>query len=181
MSAAIPAGRWSLLPEQGDATAIEELAEAWAEQLLFRYGVVFRDMMQRENMSLPWRHVLRALRRMEARGTVRGGRFVAGFYGEQYARPEAVDSLRRVRRTEKDGGEVRVNAVDPLNLAGVLTPGPRIPAVHTTQVRYVDGLPSVAPQDGMSRARSNGTADSNGSGNGASAAALAARLARRRS
>ena len=175
MSAAIPAGRWSLLPEQGDATAIEELAEAWAEQLLFRYGVVFRDMMQRENMSLPWRHVLRALRRMEARGTVRGGRFVAGFYGEQYARPEAVDSLRRVRRTEKDGDELQVNAVDPLNLAGVLTPGPRIPAVHTTQVRYVDGLPSIAPDDGLNRARGNG------SGNGVSAAALAARLARRRS
>jgi ATP-dependent Lhr-like helicase len=123
--------------------SVEELAEAWAEQLLFRYGVVFRDAVQREDMSVPWREVLRALRRMEARGLVRGGRFVAGFYGEQYARPEAVDSLRRVRRTARDDESVTLSAVDPLNLAGILTPGGRIAAVHTNVVHYRDGVPEA--------------------------------------
>ncbi len=124
-----------------DRLAHEDLAEAWAEQLLFRYGVVFRDMIQRESVAVPWRDLLRALRRMEARGTVRGGRFVAGFYGEQYARPEAVESLRKVRRAEKKGELVRVSAVDPLNLVGILTPGPRITALHTKTVVYRDGVP----------------------------------------
>ena len=95
-------------------------------------------------MSVPWRDVLRALRRMEARGLVRGGRFVAGFYGEQYARPEAVESLRRVRRTERKGDELVLSAVDPLNLAGVLTPGARITSIHTNSVLFRDGLPTEA-------------------------------------
>ncbi len=119
----------------------EQLAQTWAEQLLFRYGVVFRDLVQRENITIPWRDVLRALRRMEARGSVRGGRFVAGFYGEQYARPEAVESLRKVRRMEKKGELVRVSAVDPLNLVGIVTPGPRVTSVHTRAVLYRDGVP----------------------------------------
>jgi ATP-dependent Lhr-like helicase len=119
----------------------EHLAETWAEQLLFRYGVVFRDLVQRENITVPWRDILRALRRMEARGSVRGGRFVAGFYGEQYARPEAVESLRKVRRMEKKGELVRISAVDPLNLTGTITPGPRVTAVHTRHVLYRDGVP----------------------------------------
>jgi len=124
-----------------DGYSGEELAEAWAEQLLFRYGVVFRDLTQRESVAVPWREILRALRRMEARGDVRGGRFVAGVYGEQYARPEAVESLRKVRRTEKRGELVRVSAVDPLNLAGIVTPGARVTAVHTNAVVYRDGVP----------------------------------------
>jgi ATP-dependent Lhr-like helicase len=166
LSAGVPAGRWSALPggdeasqpasPSGDKSAqpalpgggnaldMEELAEAWAEQLLFRYGVVFRDIMQRESMSIPWREVLRALRRMEARGTIRGGRFVAGFYGEQYARPEAIEMLRRARRIDRVEEETHVSAVDPLNLAGILTPGAKIPAVHTNLVLYKDGLPSLA-------------------------------------
>jgi len=119
----------------------EDLAETWAEQLLFRYGVVFRDLVQRENITVPWRDILRSLRRMEARGSVRGGRFVAGFYGEQYARPEAVESLRKVRRMQKKGELVRVSAVDPLNLTGNITPGARVTAVHTRSVLYRDGVP----------------------------------------
>lgn len=138
----------------------EELAEAWAEQLLFRYGVIFRDLLQRENVTAPWRDMLRCLRRLEARGEVRGGRFVAAVYGEQYARPEAVESLRKVRRTEKQGQLVRVSAVDPLNLVGILTPGPRLPAVHTKSVLYRDGLPlgeeearaALAPSRDLARA-----------------------------
>jgi len=146
-SAGMPAGRWALLPSPpNEALAVDEAAEAWAEELLFRYGVVFRDTVQRESMQTPWREVLRALRRMEARGLVRGGRFVAGFYGEQYARPEAVESLRRVRRTERHDEQVLVSAVDPLNLAGILTPGARITAVHTNVVAFRDGLPSVAAE-----------------------------------
>jgi len=144
MSAGIPAGRWSLLPPAGEDMDVEGLAEAWAEQLLFRYGVVFRDLIQRESISIPWREVLRALRRMEARGTVRGGRFVAGFYGEQYARPEAVELLRRARRADRPEEEAHVSAVDPLNLAGILTPGAKIPAVHTNVVFFKDGLPLLA-------------------------------------
>jgi ATP-dependent Lhr-like helicase len=138
----VPSGRWSLLPSvDREQWSTEELAEAWAEQLLFRYGVVFRDLVQREDISVPWREVLRALRRMEAQGTVRGGRFVAGFYGEQYARPEAVEGLRSTRRAEKKGELVRVSAVDPLNLAGITSPGPKVPAVHTKAVVYRDGIP----------------------------------------
>ena len=147
LSAGVAAGRWALLPStngettNGETLAVDELAEAWAEQLLSRYGVIFRDVVQRESLSVPWREVLRALRRLEARGLVRGGRFVAGFYGEQYARPEAVEALRRVRRAEKRDELVRVSGVDPLNLVGILTPGPRIPAIHTNVVVYRDGLP----------------------------------------
>jgi ATP-dependent Lhr-like helicase len=133
-------GRWSLLPVAGVAGDGDALAEAVAQQLLARWGVVFRDLTARETFAVPWRDVLWALRRMEARGTIRGGRFVTGFAGEQYALPEAVDELRAVRRAE--GGEtVRLSATDPLNLAGIILPGPRVPAVGTNSVTYVDGLP----------------------------------------
>src|SRR5690606_34603890 len=104
------AGRWSLLapPEQGaDA---DELAEAVAEQLLARYGVVFRDLVVRESLGVPWRDVLWAFRRLEARGQIRGGRFVSGFVGEQYALPEAIDLLRRVRSQPLTGESVRLSA-----------------------------------------------------------------------
>jgi ATP-dependent Lhr-like helicase len=112
-------------------------------QLLARYGVVFRDLVTREHLGVPWRDIVRALRRQEARGVVRGGRFVAGFVGEQYALPEAVDALRRVRRAERDGAMVRINAADPLNLAGVITPGARVAALHSNAVTFRDGLPVV--------------------------------------
>ena len=115
-----------------------------AEQLLARWGVLFRDVVARETLAVPWREVLWALRRLEARGTVRGGRFVTGFVGEQYALPAAVDLLRETRRRERAGETVRVTAVDPLNLVGVVTPGPRVPAVRGNVVVYRDGIP-VAP------------------------------------
>jgi len=138
-------GRWSLFPgaNMGDPSCLDpdELAEALAEQLLARYGVVFRDLVARETLALPWREVAWALRRMEARGTVRGGRFVTGFVGEQYALPGAVDALRRTRRLERKGELVRLSACDPLNLVGILTPGPRVPAVRGGEVIFRDGLP----------------------------------------
>jgi ATP-dependent Lhr-like helicase len=137
-------GRWSLLPVPGAADDPDALAEQVAGQLLARWGVVFWDLMARENLALPWREVVWALRRLEARGLVRGGRFVTGFAGEQYALPEAVDQLRRVRRTARQGETVRLNASDPLNLIGIVLPGPRVTAVRTNNVTYCDGLP-VAP------------------------------------
>jgi ATP-dependent helicase Lhr and Lhr-like helicase len=133
------AGRWSLLPEPEADCDPDELAEAVAEQLAVRWGVVFRDLLARENIALPWREVLWAFRRMEARGTVAGGRFVNGFSGEQFAHPDAVGLLREVRKRPRDGETVRLSAADPLNLAGIVLPGPRIPAVATNSVSYTDG------------------------------------------
>jgi ATP-dependent Lhr-like helicase len=95
--------------------------ETFARRLLARWGVVFRDVIARESLAPPWREVLLVFRRLEARGEIRGGRFVAGFVGEQFALPEAIEALRSVRRT---GGDepVRVGAYDPLNLAGIILP-----------------------------------------------------------
>jgi ATP-dependent Lhr-like helicase len=136
-------GRWALLPQGAAARSgadREELAEAVAEQLLARYGIVFRDLLVRETLALPWRDILWALRRLEARGTVRGGRFVNGFVGEQYALPEAVDLLRQVRRQPHDGALVRLSGCDPLNLVGVVLPGPRIPALQSNELCLRDGM-----------------------------------------
>ena len=141
-----PVGRWSLLAAPEGSFEPDELAEAVAEQLLARWGVVFRDLRAMETLDLPWREVLWALRRLEARGVVRGGRFVTGFTGEQFALPGAVDELRRVRRAERSGERVEISATDPLNLTGIVTPGPRVPAVATRTVTYVDGLPLSSPE-----------------------------------
>jgi ATP-dependent Lhr-like helicase len=134
-------GRWALLPRGDDSGDPDQLAETVAAQLLARWGVVFWDLTARESMSVPWREVHWALRRLEARGLVRGGRFVTGFTGEQYALPEAVDELRRIRRTERTGSLVRLSAADPLNLEGIVLPGPRVPAVRNRWIVYRDGLP----------------------------------------
>jgi ATP-dependent Lhr-like helicase len=133
------AGRWSLLPEPAADCDPDDLAEAVAEQLAARWGVVFRDLLARENLAVPWREVLWALRRMEARGTICGGRFVHGFSGEQFAHPDAVGLLREIRKRPRTGETVTLSAADPLNLAGIVLPGPRIPAVRTNNVVYVDG------------------------------------------
>jgi ATP-dependent Lhr-like helicase len=142
--AARAGGRWSLLPPAAvfggpDGADPDELAEAVAEQLAARWGVVFRDLLVRENIAVPWREVLWAFRRLEARGTIRGGRFVSGFSGEQFAHPDAVDVLRTVRKQPKDGETVQLSAADPLNLVGIILPGARIPAVLTNTVTYIDG------------------------------------------
>jgi ATP-dependent Lhr-like helicase len=117
------AGRWALLPP---ATAAAERVERWAEQLLRRWGVLLRDLLAREPAAPPWRDLLIALRRMEARGQIRGGRFVSGFTGEQFAMPEAVDLLRSTRRTEAGFDVDSVSNADPLNLTGIILPGPRV-------------------------------------------------------
>src|SRR5439155_17846158 len=110
----------------------------FARQLLARWGVVFRDLTARESIGLPWRDLLVALRRLEARGEVRGGRFVSGYVGEQFATPEAVDLLRAVRRSAAPPDEI-VSAADPLNLAGILLPGGRIHPLSGGPVRLLGG------------------------------------------
>jgi len=143
LSPALAGGRWSLLraaaPEDFEP---DELAEAVASQLLRRYGVVFRELGLRDQLAIAWRDVLWALRRLEARGVVRGGRFVAGPLGEQFALPEALAGLRRSADSPGDGVPLRISAADPLNLTGVVLGGPRIPALRGREIVLVDGTPT---------------------------------------
>jgi ATP-dependent Lhr-like helicase len=120
------AGRWALLRPPGTKINTDERVESFARQLLIRWGVLLRDLLVREVIAPPWRDLLPVLRRMEARGEIRGGRFVAGFTGEQFGRPEAVDLLRSIRRDSDHGGIIAVAAADPLNLTGIILPGPRV-------------------------------------------------------
>lgn len=145
------AGRWSLVPTAGAVALSElgsadrdELAEAVAELLLHRWGVIFRDLVQHDSLRFPWRDLQWALRRLEDRGLVRGGRFVSGFSGEQYALPAAHEQLVQVRRSPREGERVTVNATDPLNLVGSIVPGARVPAVRTRRVTFVDGVVDTA-------------------------------------
>lgn len=132
-----------MLPNPAVIDEPDELAEAVAEQLLCRWGVLFRDLAVREHLALPWREIQWALRRLEARGVILGGRFVTGFSGEQYALPEAVEALAAVRRDTTRGERITICAADPLNLTGVVTPGPRVPALQTRTIVYEDGLPQL--------------------------------------
>ena len=151
LHAVAEAGRWTCVPRRaaGAATAAgtetegvgEDGAETIARTLLRRYGIVFKTLLARESLTVPWRDLLRVLRRLEARGEIRGGRFVAGFTGEQYALPEAVETLRRVRRAPADGAIVALSAADPLNLTGIVTLGDRIPATASTRIAFRDGAP----------------------------------------
>jgi ATP-dependent Lhr-like helicase len=132
-------GRWSLLYpfEAADRT---KAVEATCSMLLRRYGVVFREVLAREANLPKWRELLIAFRRLEDRGVVRGGRFVNGFLGEQFALPEAVESLRAVRNLPANGEEVQISAADPLNLVGFVVPGERVPAISGRSVRFRDGV-----------------------------------------
>ncbi len=138
-------GRWALLPDTPSELDADALAEAVAEQLLARWGVVFADLLARESGVVPYRELVWALRRLEARGVVRGGRFVGGFVGEQYALPEAVEALRQARRTPHSGETVTLSACDPLNLVGTIVPGVRVPALRGRSVTYVDGAAITSP------------------------------------
>ena len=120
------AGRWSLVERNSSAAISPESAEFVARRLLARIGVIFRKTVARERQPVPWREIARACRRLEARGEIRGGRFVAGFDGEQYALPEAVTLLREVRRRGDDAAPLVVSAADPLNFQGILTPDARV-------------------------------------------------------
>jgi ATP-dependent Lhr-like helicase len=140
------AGRWSLLPE-ADEPDVESIA--WA--LLRRWGVVFRRLLERESDVPAWYSLLQVYRRLEAQGRIRGGRFVAGFSGEQYALPEAVTSLRQARRQPKTGELVSISAADPLNLVGIVTPGQRIAATPRNRILFRDGVPVAYREAGETR------------------------------
>jgi ATP-dependent Lhr-like helicase len=122
-----------------------------ARTLLKRYGVVFRALLQRESQLPPWRDLVRVYRRLEARGEIRGGRFVTGFGGEQFAVSDAVGRLRAVRKTQKVDELVVLSAVDPLNLVGILTPEDRVASIHRNRILFRDGLPIAAVEGGKVR------------------------------
>jgi ATP-dependent Lhr-like helicase len=133
------AGRWALL--HGDRALERPRAiEAACWMLLRRYGIVIRDLLARESNLPSWRELLMAFRRLEDRGEIRGGRFVDGFLGEQFALPVAVESVRAMRSLPLSGETITLSAADPLNLVGILVPGERIPAISARTVSYRDGV-----------------------------------------
>jgi ATP-dependent Lhr-like helicase len=139
------AGRWALLAFEEDRNF-----EGQARTLLKRYGVVFRALLQRESAP-PWRKLVRVYRRLEARGEIRGGRFVAGFGGEQFAAADAVGRLRSVRKMEKDGEAVVLSAADPLNMVGILTPEPKVSSSSRNRILLRDGIALAALEGGELR------------------------------
>jgi ATP-dependent helicase Lhr and Lhr-like helicase len=150
-------GRWSLLrrtpgkvaePELPPVAKPEESLEVFARILLRRYGVVSRRIAEKESLRVPWFELLRVFRRLEARGEVRGGYFVSGLSGEQFARPEAIGLLRTIRKAKLKGELIAISAADPLNLVGILTTGPRIAAITSHRVLLRDGVPIAALRAG---------------------------------
>jgi ATP-dependent Lhr-like helicase len=134
------AGRWSVVRQQHVDS--DEMTEYVTRALLRRYGVVFWRLLAREADWLPpWRDMLRVLRRLEARGEIRGGRFVAGITGEQYALPEALTALRGTRKQASQDALISISAADPLNLVGVILPGNKVPALTGNRILYRDGVP----------------------------------------
>jgi ATP-dependent helicase Lhr and Lhr-like helicase len=155
------AGRWSIL-HRGDfqsearsgvtqKTFAPEVTEEVAWALLKRYGVVFKRLLEREGMSIPWRILLRVYHRLEARGEIRGGRFVAGVSGEQFAFPDAVGMLRAIRRQGAQESLISVSAADPLNVVGIITPGNRITSHTSNRILYQDGIPIASLESGETR------------------------------
>ncbi len=145
----LPAGRWALWGTGTAPISQDDRDTAQAGQLLRRYGVVLRDLLGREHTP-PWRTLLDIYRRWEAQGEIRGGRFVAGFVGEQFALPEAVEALRAVRRVPGDEEVVITSAADPLNLVGVLLPGSRVSPLSGLAIAHHNGVPtSIAPHGAL--------------------------------
>ncbi|HWD91775.1 MAG TPA: DEAD/DEAH box helicase [Verrucomicrobiae bacterium] len=151
------AGRWSLVrkfsaPDTGSAeppvNGRDEAQEVFARVLLRRYGVMFRRLLDRESLKISWFELGRVYRRLEARGEIRGGHFVSGVSGEQFALPEAIGLLRSLRRAKPTGELIMLSAADPLNLVGVLTPGPRITAIGANRLLLRDGVPIAALEGG---------------------------------
>ena len=131
----------------GETGDHDRALEATCWMLLRRYGVVFREVLTRESILPRWREVLITLRRLEDRGEVRGGRFVSGFLGEQFALPVGLDSLRAQRNRQYAGEPVSISAADPLNLVGILVPGERVPATSGRFVAFRDGVALPPNQD----------------------------------
>jgi ATP-dependent Lhr-like helicase len=134
-----------------DETGIpnRELAiETFARALLRRYGIVFRRLLERESLRVTWYELGRVYRRLEARGEIRGGYFVSGVSGEQFALAEAIGLLRSIRKTAPKGELIAISGADPLNLAGILTPGPRIACVTANRLLLRDGVAVAALEAG---------------------------------
>src|SRR5260221_281116 len=138
-------GRWSLLYplESNDHNAS---VESVCRVLLARYGVVFRELLARESILPRWRDLLIAFRRLEDRGEIRGGRFVSGFIGEQFALPVAAESLRAMKSLSSSGDIITISAADPLNLVGIVVPGERVPAISGKHVSFRDGVAVETPE-----------------------------------
>jgi ATP-dependent Lhr-like helicase len=154
------AGRWSLLRTQlasqpsgngAESSERDAAAAKFAQALLRRYGVVFRRLLDRESFPITWYELGRIYRRWEARGEIRGGYFVAGISGEQFALPEAIGLLRSIRKAPPKGEPITLSAADPLNLQGILTPGSRIAAFTANRILFRDGLPIAALEAGEVR------------------------------
>jgi ATP-dependent Lhr-like helicase len=154
------AGRWSLLrtpaeklSEPHEETTLqtasrESAVEIFARSLLRRYGVMFRRLLEREAFNVTWYELSRVYRRLEARGEIRGGYFVNGVSGEQFALPEAIGMLRSLRKVPGKGELITISGADPLNLAGILTPGPRVTAIAGSRLLLRDGVPVAALEGG---------------------------------
>jgi ATP-dependent Lhr-like helicase len=134
-----------------ESSAREGAIEKFARTLLRRYGVVFRRLLERESLGVSWYELGRIYRRWEARGEIRGGYFVAGISGEQFALPEAIGLLRAIRKAPPNGNLITLSAADPLNLQGILTPGSRIAALTGSRILFCDGLPIAALEAGEIR------------------------------
>jgi ATP-dependent Lhr-like helicase len=146
----VPAGRWSRFPgELGPAVEQAERLERWCRLLLRRYGVIFRDLLAREACAPAWQELVPILRRLELRGEIRGGRFVSGVAGEQFAAENAVEQLRESREEPAVDSWVLISAADPLNLSGIIDSGPRIPANHKNALIVRNGRFVAAKQAGQ--------------------------------
>jgi len=133
----------------GGTPASQAAIETFARALLRRYGVVFRRLLERESMNVSWYELGRVFRRLEARGEIRGGYFVGGVSGEQFALPEAIGLLRSIRKTPAKGELITLSGADPLNLVGILTPGPRVTAIAPVRILLRDGVPLAALEAGQ--------------------------------
>jgi ATP-dependent Lhr-like helicase len=141
------AGRWTATRLLSDEGLYRPSVEVLAQTLLRRYGIVFRRVVARESAAVPWRDLVRVFRQQEARGEIRGGRFVSGMSGEQFALPAAVERMREIRRTPPDDRPVAISTADPLNLAGIVTGTERIRAAARNRLVYLNGIP-VAVAEG---------------------------------
>src|SRR5207245_8047480 len=144
------AGRWAVL-HTDSVIEHDRAVEATCWMLLKRYGVVFRDLLARETNLPKWRELQIAFRRLEASSEIRGGRFVDGFLGEQFALPVAVESLRATRKLPPTGETISISAADPLNLVGIIVPGERVPAISGRTVSYRDGVAVESEQHSPAR------------------------------
>ena len=154
------AGRWSLLKTEvtsvrsrngAESSARQAAIEKFARALLRRYGVVFRRLLERESLGVNWYDLGRIYRRWEARGEIRGGYFVGGVSGEQFALRGAIGLLRSIRKGPSNGELITLSAADPLNLQGIQTPGPRIASLTASRILFRDGLPIAALEAGEIR------------------------------